>query len=1160
MSVDQSSCQLHSELEEANRRLSDRAIHLASVLTSDSGRNLLKHVWASFQQVRSTPSRQKTRARAFAEIIDAHPAGSGPPLSRIGIPIFPGQDGFTSSASQDAGQLLLLGSLYLGMLDPTDAPRQARLWDIIVGADIVNTILRNALLGKPFGPEPRVPPVIVDYVADFASRNCLIGVGHAMTALRQVLGAWASRSHANGITQIDPHEGCAGQLVTVRGRGFGRQQPLGVEVYFPTISGNCQVAKVKVWGDTAIQVYAPKNVGSGCVGFVVHGTSRPQSITQAVSTFIGEVTECLGPLAAEPIRAGYQSLASGAFRVPCPPCLPGGLNRFTGGPPVIEYFYGEVTRNTVTFPGSGVVDLGQRDVLELKWQVTNAAQVTISPVAISGQLHELPLVSGPFAKQGTKVVNWAGNNPLVYSAFPWDAAYELHATNKCGSVVGRVTIRMRMPPKSPPGPTDFLWGVATAGRQVEGNLTGDDWHIFTNESRILQRLQTFKDNHKELSFEPKDAGVALNHWAWGEFAHSVERARALGLNAYRFSIEWSRIEPNRGRFDTIALGNYQMMIAAVRTHGMEPIVVLNHLSLPAWVQTPPRESINTCCDPGGYDGDPDYKNSLRGWETTDTVDAYVRYVEFVVSSLANNVSWWITFNEPLATAIPTGYLAGVFPPGFLGDGGKAMTAIHNIITAHARAYESIHKIDANARVGITDQWLFCKDVLDPNATKQFVYYHQDFLINALVHGNEDRDISHSTPKNERVLGITAAKWRPHVDFFGLQYYKSVYPYHFIPLAITAPWFGARVDLDLKNAKDPHNLLNDMGWEVSPVGLYECLMKLKKIARFKKRDLPILVAENGTAEIVDHNRSPYITSHVQQLQRARKDGASVVGYLHWSIADNWEWIDGYRQEARFGLFTVDRSSLELRHSITEGALALSYAMGDPKVTVDAAVSRYGRYRSDGVIVEHPTMSPYSIWQGLIDGKPITVLLASLPYTPSPPPARQTNLTGLLFYSDLRRWVRLNYAVWDPVSKTLHFSHPGYSISSPIPERLFAGVLDATSISLVGQVTESHGNTVLSTNWQIKRLPFAGMWQGKMGSSLLTLSLSYAEDHWTGRVLWDKDWQPFSSIQTNPTGFIAHMSINASIFAAVAGSYTPSSSSMTIVPWGVTVQRLPDGLPF
>src|SRR5262249_33784903 len=154
-----------------------------------------------------------------------------------------------------------------------------------------------------------------------------------------------------------------------------------------------------------------------------------------------------------------------------------------------------------------------------------------------------------------------------------------------------------------------------------------------------------------------------------------------------------------------------------------------------------------------------------------------------------------------------------------------------------------------------------------------------------------------------------------------QYYKAVHPYYSPGVDLKAPYVGALADLDLSEADYAHALLNDMGWEIFPQGLYDSLRKLQTIAP----GLPILISENGTAEIVDHNRASFFTSHILELQRAIDDGVRVTGYLHWSCADNWEWVDGYRKEARFGLFSVDHSqpdSVNKTHFITDGALAFA----------------------------------------------------------------------------------------------------------------------------------------------------------------------------------------------------------------------------------------------
>jgi beta-glucosidase len=1142
---------LRRELHEVNDRLARTAERLVAYLDSAEGLRNRALIWGAIRSERSSSARLRAGARAFVALLDLHPAGDGEPLSRVGVPIFPEQEGYSTDVALSAGRLMALGSLYLGMENVDEGLQIARLWDVLVGGDVVNTVLRDALAGKRLNPRPRVPPHIFDYIRDFAQRNCVAGVTSAALDVTQVVRGRSVTSDARGITAIEPPRGCGGQLITLRGAGFGQPQPQGVDVYFPTRDGRCVRAEVVQagWSDTAITVVAPQDVGSGCVGFVRDGSTGAGQLATVVSSFVGEVTSCLGPLFAEGVRAVWTNVTDSALRVPCPPCSAGTANRFTGGPPVIESFLARRVRDADDHVGT-TADLVPGDTLELRWRVDNADTVHISPIPVNGQLHELPPLAGLLPTVGNRLVRWEQNDPLAFATFSWDAAYELRAANGCATVAATVLVHMRHHRKNRPDPDDFLWGVATAGRQVEGGIATDDWEIFTNDPQIKQRLYNFK-TLVNLKIQPQPAKRALNHWAFGDFVHSVERAHALGLNAYRLSVEWSRVEPAPGHYDATALGNYQMMVAAVRAFGMEPIVVLNHMSLPAWALTPPRETAYTFfAIPGGKDTDPAFQASLRGWETTATVEAFVAYVKYVVTNL-QDVNWWITLNEPLGTTVLAGYLGSIFPPGFFGDENRALAAIHHLIEAHARAYETIHRLSPSARVGITDQWLQCKDDLSPDAARQFEYYNQDLLINALVHGQEDRAISVDAPNYERVLGIPASEWRAHVDFFGLQYYKSVYPYRF---CCVPRWLGGRVDLDLADADFHHLLLNDMGWEMSPVGLYDCLMKLRQITHRNGEDLPILVAENGTAEVTDHNRAAYITAHLRQLERARQDGAPVIGYLHWSISDNWEWIDGYRPEARFGLFSVQLPADNPVHSITDGALAYARAVAAPPLSIDTAAKAFGSYRADGAGIEHPSLSPDTTWSGTLDGQPITLVLGSLGPAPSSPPARRRDLIGWLFHADKGRWVRLDEVVWESATRTIQFFHHGQSAGGdPTPERVFVGILDGNGATFTGVATRP-GAQPGAHAWQVSREPFVGAWQGHVTpNALITLSLSRPENRWLGRVLLATDWLPLESIHVHPWGFTASHGGNN-----VTGVF--SLGSMTVSPWAASLTRLPDGLPF
>ena len=198
-------------------------------------------------------------------------------------------------------------------------------------------------------------------------------------------------------------------------------------------------------------------------------------------------------------------------------------------------------------------------------------------------------------------------------------------------------------------------------------------------------------------------------------------------------------------------------------------------------------------------------------------------------------------------------------------------------------------------------------------------------------------------------------WKGRLDFIGLNYYRSVYVYRSELLSLAAPWAGGLFDDNLASAIHPHNLLSDLGWEIYPGGLYRFLKYLD--GRF---GLPILVSENGLAEASDRipasgfpqgKRGPYIIAHLCQVLHAIKEGVDVLGYMHWTIVDNWEWDSDYMAQARFGLYTVDRSSnpsncdtVPLPRIKTNGARALGYVAGKGKI--GDAVEKFGTITPSG----------------------------------------------------------------------------------------------------------------------------------------------------------------------------------------------------------------------
>lgn len=252
------------------------------------------------------------------------------------------------------------------------------------------------------------------------------------------------------------------------------------------------------------------------------------------------------------------------------------------------------------------------------------------------------------------------------------------------------------PPRKPlePFPPEFLWGAASAAIQVEGCIKNTDWHLFTTDDEIIRRVKGLSEFvGPTYNLEPID--TAVHHRDLSVLKQDLDRAAVLGLNAYRFSIEWARVMPeNAEEVDEEALQYYSDAIDAMRERELEPIVTLNHVSLPLWICTPPVTSEWRPFLPDVAVADQGYREH-SGWENPDTIDAYVDFVDVVLNKLGAKVKYWITLNEPTSMAT-IGYLGGIWPPGFSMEGGKARRAYFNLMKAHVRAFGAIknHYTDA----------------------------------------------------------------------------------------------------------------------------------------------------------------------------------------------------------------------------------------------------------------------------------------------------------------------------------------------------------------------------------------------------------------------------------------------------------------------------------
>jgi beta-glucosidase len=207
-------------------------------------------------------------------------------------------------------------------------------------------------------------------------------------------------------------------------------------------------------------------------------------------------------------------------------------------------------------------------------------------------------------------------------------------------------------------PEDFLWGTATAAHQVEGGNWNNDWWMW---------------EHDPTSGTVEVSGDTVDHYH--RYPEDIALLAELGFTTYRFSLEWSRIEPERGEFSSAALDHYRRVCATCRENGITPIVTFHHFTTPRWV---------------AHEG---------GWEEPDTADRFVRYVEKATAAVGDLMGWACTFNEPNIVAT-MGYLAGVFPPGRRDP--LLRRAVNDIfIDAHHKSVEAVRSGPGDAPVGLT---------------------------------------------------------------------------------------------------------------------------------------------------------------------------------------------------------------------------------------------------------------------------------------------------------------------------------------------------------------------------------------------------------------------------------------------------------------------------
>lgn len=383
----------------------------------------------------------------------------------------------------------------------------------------------------------------------------------------------------------------------------------------------------------------------------------------------------------------------------------------------------------------------------------------------------------------------------------------------------------------------FLWGAATAGHQVEGNLVNDDCWLVENLPNSM-----FK--------EP--SGDACDHYHL--FESDISLLASFGLNAYRFSVEWSRIEPVEGAFSNAELGHYRRMLEVCHQHGVTPVVTYNHDAVPAWF---------------AIDG---------AWENPKCIERFASYCNFVTRGLGDLIGYATTLNEPnlpmlfrwmdvphvgslsdlLRSKLPTIRQQTNHPHFSTYFTGNPDIMLEHMLSTHAAGRKAIKAERSALPVG------FALAIEDDQAPLP-----------------EMHEESRIQEKRKQVYApwFNAAQ---SDDYIGVQNYSRA----FVGKSNLPPPAGAEI--------------TQSGWEFYPEGL-EHAVRLTA----KETGVPILITENGVGTDDDTRRVEFIQRAVAGVEHCRKDGVDVRSYIHWTFIDNFEWVAGYN--THMGLVAVDRAT-------------------------------------------------------------------------------------------------------------------------------------------------------------------------------------------------------------------------------------------------------------
>jgi beta-glucosidase len=480
------------------------------------------------------------------------------------------------------------------------------------------------------------------------------------------------------------------------------------------------------------------------------------------------------------------------------------------------------------------------------------------------------------------------------------------------------------------GKGSFTFGAATAAAQIEESVPELDWRLWT---------------------QPVPDGLGMGEAFVGDAVRGYELAlddvvlaADTNLDAYRFNVNWARLEPTRDNINQSAVAHYDGVIDALAAAGIKPMITIHHFSSPVWVDDPRRDPEETCA-PSDTD--------LCGWNDEAGAQAIIEEIAelgaLIAREYGDRVDEWVTLNEPINYLL-SAYGIGSYPPGRGGvfdlldeDAMRALLdTVERYAAAHVALYDAIKAndtVDADgdgvaANVGFVlsvIDWVpsrngeLSDDPRDVTAADNLRYVYHQVFTDAFVHGQWDGNLDRMIEESEQRPG-----WAGKIDFLGPQYYFRAGVTDSegfnIPIINGFPCFaGLPITDACVNVKDPTKCIPTMQYEYAEDGLSIILEEFASLWP----DLPMTVTEAGIATEVGRRRSENVVRTLEQIWKARQNGVDVRGYYHWSLMDNFEWDLGFAP--KFGLYAVDVEGGTYVRTPTEGATTLAEIAGTRRLS-------------------------------------------------------------------------------------------------------------------------------------------------------------------------------------------------------------------------------------